>query len=209
MSVNLDNYVEVHERIAAFYEKHPEGSLQSAYEVVTLNDAAVIVVKAKAYRTPDDQRPGIGLASEPVPGKTPYTKDSELMNAETSAWGRAIASLGFEVHKGIASANEVRARGGSDDPDKAPAASPKQKGLITRRCNELGVTTEMKAKLYEWAGGEPFTVPKASKLIEVLVEAKDFLGVSEVTGIPLEVNDLPVEDVPPEPEESLEDVPLS
>lgn len=110
MSINLDNYVEVHDRIAAFSEKHPEGSLQSKWRVQEIGGSTLIVVEARAYRTPDDPRPGVGLASEPVPGKTPYTKDSELMNAETSAWGRAIAALGFEVRRGVASKNEVQAK---------------------------------------------------------------------------------------------------
>src|SRR5262245_23123987 len=114
----LADYVEVSDRIKAFYEKFPEGSLQGSYEVLTVAEATMIVYRAEAYRTPDDARPGVGYASEPVPGKTPYTADSELMNAETSAWGRAIASLGFEVSRGIASANEVRAREGA-----APAAA--------------------------------------------------------------------------------------
>jgi len=51
------------------------------------------------------------LASEPVPGKTNFTRDSELMNAETSAWGRALIAVGAaDAKRGIASANEVRNR---------------------------------------------------------------------------------------------------
>jgi hypothetical protein len=71
-------------------------------------------VKAYAYRTPDDQRPGTGLAWEPCPGKTPYTKDSELQNAETSAIGRAIIMVGASDAKKVASANEVRNRQAPD-----------------------------------------------------------------------------------------------
>src|SRR5690606_40824121 len=69
----------------------------------------IFVVVAAAYRTPDDQRPGIGMAYEPYPGRTPYTRGSELQNAETSAWGRAIvAALAADTRRGIASAEEVR-----------------------------------------------------------------------------------------------------
>lgn len=108
MSFNLDEYVDVSERIRQFAEKFPEGSLQSEIEFVS----GGVLCKAFAYRTAADERPGIGHAFEPIPGKTPYTRDSETMNAETSAWGRAIVALGFETKK-IASANEVRARQGS------------------------------------------------------------------------------------------------
>lgn len=101
----MKDYVPVNERIGAFLAKHPDGSLQS--ELVELNDTRV-VMRAYAYRTPDDARPGIGYSSLEIPGRTPYTRGSEIENCETSAWGRAIAALGFEVKRGIASAEEVR-----------------------------------------------------------------------------------------------------
>jgi hypothetical protein len=105
---DLSDYKEVAERIQDFRVKHPEGCLQS--EILDSPRDGFVVVKAYAYRTPDDPRPGTGLAWEPVPGKTPYTKDSELMNAETSAWGRAIIAVGASDAKQIASADEVRNR---------------------------------------------------------------------------------------------------
>jgi len=103
-----EDYIEVSERIQTFYDKYPEGSLQSEYELVTVLDHQWIIVKAYAYRSPVDVRPGVGHAWEHVPGKTPFTLGSELMVGETSAWGRAIVSLGIAAHKGIASADEVR-----------------------------------------------------------------------------------------------------
>lgn len=117
---SLDGYVEVNQRIIAFYEKFPEGSIQS--EIVSMTDA-LVVVKAYAYRNDSDPKPGIGHSSLGIPGFTPYTKGSELENAETSAWGRALAALGFEVKRGIASANEI-ANKRTEPPLPAPA-SPK------------------------------------------------------------------------------------
>jgi hypothetical protein len=102
---DMKDYVPVNERIDQFYRAHPEGSLQS--EIVELT-AERVTVKALAYRVPDDPRPGIGHSSLEIPGKTSFTKGSEIENAETSAWGRAIAALGFEVKRGLASAEEVR-----------------------------------------------------------------------------------------------------
>lgn len=132
---DLSDYVEVSERIQHFREQYPEGSLQA--EVVELRDD-LVVVKAYAYRTPDDNRPGTGLASEPIPGRTPYTKDSELMNAETSAWGRAIIAVGAsDAKRGIASANEVRNRQ-SNGQHSAPAESPAQ--TIRQRIKAAGLT---------------------------------------------------------------------
>jgi hypothetical protein len=106
---SLKDYIDVAERIGAFKAAHPEGSLQS--EIVHLSDNRVIV-KAYAFRNAEDQRPGVGHAAEQIPGATPYTRGSEVMVAETSAWGRAIAALGFEVKRGIATRQEVEtARG--------------------------------------------------------------------------------------------------
>lgn len=116
-------YVEVAERIGIFRDKYPEGSLQPAdpstpYSVLTVGEQTYLVVVAAAYRSADDPRPGIGMAQELIPGRTPYTKGSELQNAETSAWGRAIvAALAADTKRGIASADEVRARESfGDDP---------------------------------------------------------------------------------------------
>lgn len=101
---DLRDYVDVAARIAAFKAAHPEGSLQS--EIVQIDDKRVIV-KAYAYRSADDARPGVGHAAEQIPGATPYTRGSEVMVCETSAWGRAIAALGFEVKRGVATREEV------------------------------------------------------------------------------------------------------
>jgi hypothetical protein len=116
MSFDLSNYVDVRSRIQMFREKHPNGSLQplnkdKPYEIISIGDKQFVVYVACAYRSPEDERPGIGTAMEPIPGRTPYTKDSELMNAETSAWGRAIvAALAVDHLPAIASAEEVRNR---------------------------------------------------------------------------------------------------
>lgn len=110
------DYIDVAARIVEFREKHPEGSLRPAdlavpYRVETIEGQTFIVVVAAAYRSKDDQFPGVGMAYEQFPGRTPYTRGSELQNAETSAWGRAIvAALAADTRKGIASAEEVRNR---------------------------------------------------------------------------------------------------
>jgi len=106
------DYIEVHERISQFRELYPAGSLQTEYSWDDRDGERWLVVKAWAYRDPDDTRPGVGHAWEPVPGRTPYTRGSELMNGETSAWGRALAALGIAVHKGIATGSEIRAAEG-------------------------------------------------------------------------------------------------
>jgi hypothetical protein len=129
MSFDLTNYNTVAERIAEFRDKYPDGSLQQVrYELLEVpiytKDKETAVVSqtavraylaftAAAYRNADDMKPGIGTAWEPIPGPTQFTRDSEMQNAETAAWGRAIiAVLAADTRKGIASREEVQNRRG-------------------------------------------------------------------------------------------------
>jgi hypothetical protein len=136
-----DDYNEVDARIKAFRIAYPDGCLRPAdlavpYRIETIHvddryvpekkdrrgnvaaahtvpahDEVYIVYVAAAYRTPDDPCPGIGAAWEPFPGLTQFTLRSELQNAETSAWGRALVAVGAaDARGGVASANERRNR---------------------------------------------------------------------------------------------------
>lgn len=110
--MSLEDYIPVNERIRAFHARYPAGSLDA--DIVSF-DADRVVMKARAYRWPGDANPGVGHASE-------ITEKFALENCETSAWGRALASLGFEVQNGVASREEM-ARVGST-PSQSPASPP-------------------------------------------------------------------------------------
>ena len=105
----LKDYVDVKERIRLFYGQHPDGRLVTGEVSLTNEPDGVprVMVQAFAYRDKDDGHPGVGHSWLALPGTTPYTRGSEVENAETSAWGRAIAALGIGIDKSIASANEV------------------------------------------------------------------------------------------------------
>lgn len=125
---HMDNYVEVKDRIVQFYEKYPEGSLRcKEWKIVEVSGQHYFVYVAQAFRHPEDPAPAEGIAWEITPGTTNFTRTSEAMNAETSAWGRAIVALGISADKGIASANEVRA---AQERSKAP--DPQQVKTITK-----------------------------------------------------------------------------
>jgi hypothetical protein len=108
MDKRLENYVDVPHRIKLFYEKYPNGSLQmDSIQFQTIGDQVIVIGKAFAYRTPEDPRPGVGTAQEYFPGKTGFTRGSEIQNLETSCWGRAIGALGIGIEKSIATKEEV------------------------------------------------------------------------------------------------------
>jgi hypothetical protein len=133
MAFDLAGYKTVPERIAEFREKHPDGSLQPAdpsrpFWIEEVGGRTFVCYSAAAYRSPEDPRPGIGTAWEPFPGPTPYTKDSEVQNAETSAWGRAIVAVLASESSAVASQEDVRNR-----EDARQSSAPRADGIATER----------------------------------------------------------------------------
>lgn len=120
VSFDLSDYSTVAERIANGFDRYPNCRYQTELDEVRNAAGELIGWKCRVafWRDPEDPTPIIAHAVEPVPGKTSFTKDSEAMNAETSAIGRALILAGFPSKK-IASAEEVQARQGNGN---APAA---------------------------------------------------------------------------------------
>ena len=192
---SMDDYVDVAERIRQFYAQHPEGSLKSGSppQIIEAGGKPFIAYHAQAFRFPEDPVPTDGWAWEPVPGPTQFTKDSELMNAETAAWGRAIVALGFETKK-LASRQEVRSRSGAEPvpagspdrgeqallsresaPDTITAAQLAQIGELVRALAELQDTTPAKLAATlkaEYGASTSLTVEKANVLIGKLARLK-------------------------------------
>ena len=113
MSFDLDGYIDVAARLQILKDMYPEASLQpmnaeKPYAIERIGDKTYIVVVAACYRDPMDARPGVGMAWQEIPGKG-FTAGSELMVAETSAWGRAIVAAIQTATKRIASKQEVKA----------------------------------------------------------------------------------------------------
>lgn len=117
--VDLGDYVQVKDRIARFYELFGQGRIVTTEVRLTRepDDTPRVLVEAKAYRNPEDSLPGVGWSWMELPGKTSFTRGSELENTETSAWGRAIAALGVLVDHSIASQQEINNKG-SDEPQR-------------------------------------------------------------------------------------------
>lgn len=128
MSFDLADYTTVAERLENAFERYPDCRFQSELDEVRNSSDELTGWKCRVafFRTPEDTVPIIAHAVEPYPGKTSFTKDSEAMNAETSAIGRALILAGFPSKK-IASADEVRARAG--DAPAAPREEPQDNGI--------------------------------------------------------------------------------
>ena len=156
------DYIDVAARIVEFRTKFPEGSLQQLdLKFIDFAGKSWVVYTAAAYRTPDDTRPGVGTAWEPVPGPTQFTRDSEVQNAETAAWGRAIvASLAADTKKGIASAEEVRNR----QVESAPSASASDEILQQITDGVAMLSSDEKAAFRVWWKDRKF--PKLEDLLQ-------------------------------------------
>lgn len=171
-----EGYIDVATRLAEFREKHPDGSLQPAdlaqpYRIESIGDQTYIVVVAAAFRTADDARPGVGMAYEVFPGRTPYTKGSELQNAETSAWGRAIvAALAADTRQGVASADEVRNRR-AERPD-APRDPTRIRAEIAEECKSAGRDLTETATVFQDNYGVPIGEAGVAQLETFLADLR-------------------------------------
>lgn len=138
---NLDDYVSVAERIERFYEKHPTGRIIP--EIISHNyELGIVVMKASVYRNLDDAEPSaVGHAIETSTSGYVNKQGFHLENCETSAVGRALAMLGLEVKRGIASREEMRRseRAERNRPQavQSEAATPASKSARAKTMSEL------------------------------------------------------------------------
>lgn len=107
MRFNPEEYVTVNERITLFYQKFPQGRLLTS--IVEHNaETGFVLVRAEAYREPDDQLPAATGHAYELRSAGHVQAGSYVEVCETSAVGRALALLGFEVKRGVASREEVQ-----------------------------------------------------------------------------------------------------
>jgi hypothetical protein len=154
----LADYAEVKDRLLKFRQKYPDGSINT--ELVSWENG-IVVVKAYIYRNPEEQYKGLiaatGYAYENEE-KGHVNATSALENCETSAVGRALAFLGFDVRKSIASKLEMElAKAGQEKIEQdrkegkkvelkhSVSKSPLQQ--LSERFNQLAKTPEEKANV--------------------------------------------------------------
>jgi hypothetical protein len=185
MPVDLKDYVDVKARIRLFYEAYDDGRLVTdRVEIWQDDDVPRIVVKALAYRTPDDPHPGVGWSWLTLPGTTNFTRGSEIENAETSAWGRAIGSLGIGIDAAIASSDEIKGKQ-QDTPAAEPTVREAEGGLIG--VASLGKAAPVDGELRETPDGMSlgFVIGEGREKVQVVAHGD--LAMSLVAVLPLVV----------------------
>ena len=115
----FEDYVPVAERLEKFYERFPDGRVIT--HIIEHNlESGFVLMRAEVYRSPDDAQPAATGHAFEVRGESYVNKTSYIENCETGAVGRALALLGFEVKRGIASREELE-KTARMTPDKAGA----------------------------------------------------------------------------------------
>lgn len=123
MRFNPDEYITVHERIEKFYAKFPQGRIITS--IIEHNaETGFVLVRAEIYREPDDALPAATGHAYELRSAGHVQQGSYVEVGETSAVGRALALLGFEVRRGVASREEIE-RGAKKQA--AVAARPQEK----------------------------------------------------------------------------------
>ena len=189
---NLGDYVDVPTRLAEALKRWPNLRIQETKPIiVTVDNQQYVEISCTVWRDVDDILPMVAYCWEPIPGRTPYTKNSEQMNCSTSCLGRALGFLGMGIGKSIASRNEVQARQPSpiavvvpmrddleqpfgDTADTKQYVSPKQRGMIRALAFEKKIgTAELmpyinKLLKNEYSSIEALSKQEASQVIESL-----------------------------------------
>ena len=178
---NLGDYVDVPTRLAEALKRWPDLRIQETKPViVTVDNQQYVEISCTVWRDSTDLMPTVAYCWEPIPGRTPYTKGSEMMNASTSCLGRALGFLGMGIGKSIASRNEVEARQPGPLAEVVPIkdfeqpfgetvdtkqyASPKQRGMIRALAFEKKIgTTELMPHINKVLGNQYSSIEALSK----------------------------------------------
>jgi hypothetical protein len=168
--MDLGNYVQVNDRLLMALEKHPDLRIRELdAELVEMPDGHVLICRIEVGRDAQDEWPVIASASEPYPGRTPYTRGSERMVGMTSALGRALGYMGFGISASIASANEVAARQGSGDAPKTPYKPREASGGLQVRTTSTAPASDAQKRLLRSLkyAGDPAGLTKAEASAEI------------------------------------------
>ena len=154
-------YVQVNERVKAFRQLYPEGTIQT--ELISDSDG---VCTFKATVLVADLVLATGYAQEKE-SSSYINKTSYIENCETSAVGRALGFLGIGIDTSIASAEEVetavRNQGGLSDNMVA---------TLRKVLKDHGHTEEKVCNHFKVDSIRDLSVPQFKKLMDSMGEGK-------------------------------------
>lgn len=163
------DYVQVTERVKAFRDLCPEGSITT--EIVHFGEGMILM---KATITDEDGRVlATGHAMEKEESSY-INKTSYVENCETSAWGRALAAMNIGIDASIASADELvnAVTNQEQGIKKATQANIKTfKGM----CDKLGLDQLETLKKTGWKSGD-MTEEQYSRALVIFKEIEDANG---------------------------------
>jgi hypothetical protein len=131
MRFNPDEYITVSERIEKFYARFPQGRIVTTI-IEHSAETGFILMRAEVYREPDDGFPAATGHAYELRSAGHVQAGSYVEVCETSSVGRALALLGFEVRRGVASREEV-IRGAKKQQAAAAAAPPERPAAPSER----------------------------------------------------------------------------
>jgi hypothetical protein len=123
----FEDYVPVAERLEKFYERFPDGRVNTFIVQHDL-ESGFILMRAEVYRNAEDAQPAATGHAFEVRSEGYVQKTSYVEVCETSSVGRALALLGFEVKRGIASREEI------EKPTRKFYRARKRSATTPRRC---------------------------------------------------------------------------
>ena len=143
----FEDYIPVAERLEKFYARFSDGRVIT--HIIEHNmETGFVLMRAEVYRHADDAQPAATGHAFEIRSEGFVQKTSYVEVCETSACGRALALLGFEVKRGIASREEMekplRMVRGSEAADKG---AQKLAADILAEAKKLGYDA---AKVDKW-----------------------------------------------------------
>lgn len=179
INIKGSEYVLVKDRVVAFNQMYPNGSIVA--ELVSDYDSKLIVMKSTV--TPDTDKPARKFVdySQAVIGDGMVNKTAALENASTSATGRALAMMGIGVVDSIASVDEIHKATGSEGkyPD-GPPRSEKAIGYLNALKQQITMLfrnldygpEDMKTFISDLIGKETIDTIEEAQAIKSEVEAE-------------------------------------
>ncbi|MFL6227304.1 MAG: hypothetical protein ACJ741_00840, partial [Pyrinomonadaceae bacterium] len=128
-----------------------------------------VLMRAEVYRANDDAAPAATGHAFEVRGESYVNKTSYIENAETSSVGRALALLGFEVKRGIASREELQ-----KTARMQPAAQPKAAATTPAPAREESAA-DLDRDILQSAGELGYDAAKVRKWVNTKFKVTDGL----------------------------------